>query len=196
MLWLFGVVSAALQVLSYLPYLRDIVTGTTRPHRGTWAIWCTLSLIVLLSQRADGARWSLLMAGAQLLGTVVILVLSIRRGVGGTSRIEMLLLLIAASGVVGWYAAGDPTIATLCVVLSDLVAVVMMMPKTYADPYSETLSTYILSALSALCALFAVGSRDFGLVVYPAYIVCADLAVVAVMLVQRPQIARDPYPAE
>jgi hypothetical protein len=189
MLWLFGVASGALQVLSYLPYLRDILSGTTTPHRGTWGIWCTLSLIVLLSQRADGGAWSLLMAGAQLLGTVVILGLSIRRGVGGTSRLEILLLVIAAAGLVGWYASGNPTVATLCVVLPDLLAVAMMMPKTHADPYSETLSTYVLSAASASCALVAVGSLDFGLIVYPAYIVCADLAVVAVMVARRPQIA-------
>jgi hypothetical protein len=189
MLWLFGVASGVLQVLSYLPYLRDIVSGTTTPHRGTWGIWCTLSLIVLLSQRADGGAWSLLMAGAQLLGTLVILALSIRRGVGGTSRIEVTLLLIASAGLVGWYVSGDPTVATLCVVLPDLLAVAMMMPKTYTDPYSETLSTYVLSAASAFCALVAVGSLEFGLIVYPAYIVCADLAVVAVVAARRPQIA-------
>jgi hypothetical protein len=193
MLWLFGVVSGVLQALACVPYVRDILAGKTKPHRGTWAIWCTLSLIVLLSQRADGGARSLLMAVAQLLGTLLILLLSIRRGVGGTSRIEILLLAIAACGVVGWYVAGDPTIATLCVVLSDFVAVVMMMPKTYADPYSETLSAYVLSALSGLCALVAVGSLDFGLVVYPAYIVCADVAVAVVVLAQRPQI---PRPAE
>ena len=169
------------------------LAGKTKPHRGTWAIRFTLSLIVLLSQRADGGRWSLLMAVSQLLGTCLILLLSIRRGVGGSSRLDILLLAIAALGVVGWYLAGDPTIATLCVVISDLVAVVMMMPKTYADPYSETLSAYVMSALSGACALVAVGSLDFGLIVYPAYIVCADLAVAAIVLAQRPQI---PTPAE
>ena len=193
MLWLFGIVSGLLQALACVPYVRDILAGKTKPHRGTWAIWCTLSLIVLLSQRADGGRWSLLMAVSQLLGTGLILLLSLRRGVGGGSRLDILLLAIAALGVVGWYLAGDPTIATLCVVLSDLVAVVMMMPKTYADPYSETLSAYVMSALSGACALVAVGSMDFGLIVYPAYIVCADLAVAAIVLTQRPQI---PTPVE
>jgi hypothetical protein len=74
-------------------------------------------------------------------------------------------------------------------VVPDLLAVAMMMPKTHADPYSETLSTYVLSAASAFCALMAVGSLDFGLLVYPAYIVCADLAVVAVVAARRPHIA-------
>jgi hypothetical protein len=189
MLWLFGIASGLLQALCYVPYIRDTSRGTTRPHRGTWAIWCTLSLIVLLSQRADGGAWSLMMAAAQFLGALVIVAMSLSRGVGGTSRFEICLLAIAAAGLVGWYAAGDPTVATLCVVVSDMLAVIMMVPKTFADPYSETLSTYVLSILSAICALIAVGSLDFGLIVYPAYVICADAVVVGVMVARRPQFA-------
>ncbi len=195
MLWFFGIASGITQVMCFVPYLRDMRTGATIPHRGTWTIWCTLSLIVLLSQRADGGTWSLLMAAAQLLGTFLIALLSIRRGVGGTSPVEILLLATAAAGVVGWYVAGDPTIATLCVVLSDTIAVGMMIPKTYAAPYSETLSAYVLSGVSGLFALAAVGSLDFGLIVYPAYIICADALVIAVVLTRRPQIPREACPA-
>ena len=39
--------------------------AATRPHRGTWLIWGVLAIVVCLSQRADGASWSLVMAGAQ-----------------------------------------------------------------------------------------------------------------------------------
>jgi hypothetical protein len=189
MLWVFGIASGLLQAVCYLPYIRDITRGTTKPHRGTWSIWFTLSLIVLLSQRADGGRWSLMMGVAQVVGTFVILAMSLSRGVGGTSRFEISLLAIAAAGVVGWYVAGDPTVATLCVVLSDVLGVSMMVPKTYADPYSETLSAFLLSMLSGVFALAAVGSLDFGLIIYPAYVICADAVVVAVMLARRPQVA-------
>jgi hypothetical protein len=40
---------------------------------------------VCLSQRADGASWSLLMAGAQAALTSLIFLLAIRRGDGGVS---------------------------------------------------------------------------------------------------------------
>ena len=70
----------------------------------------------------------------QLVGCVFIFVLSVRVGVGGTSRLEWGLLAIAAAGLVGWYLAGDPTVATLCVVLADVIAIALMVPKTYRDP--------------------------------------------------------------
>jgi hypothetical protein len=186
----FGIVAGVLQGLFYVPYIRDIVRGSTRPHRGSWAIWCALSLIVLASQRADGGRWSLLVVVAQFVGAATILGLSVTRGVGGTSRLDLGLAAIAVAGLVGWYAAGDPTLATLSVVVADGVAVVMMLPKTYIHPYSETLSAFVLSAFSGVFAVAAVGSADFGLVLYPAYVVVADLAIIALIGVRRREIVR------
>jgi hypothetical protein len=52
------------------------------PNRGAWLIWSVLAIVVCLSQRADGAWWSLIMAAGQALLTGVIFVLSIRRGEG------------------------------------------------------------------------------------------------------------------
>jgi len=186
----FGIVAGVLQGLFYVPYIRDIVRGSTRPHRGSWAIWCALSVIVLASQRADGGRWSLLVVVAQAVGAATILALSVTRGVGGTSRLDLGLAAIAIAGLVGWYAAGDPTLATLSVVIADGVAVVMMLPKTYIHPYSETLSAFVLSAFSGVFAVAAVGAADFGLVLYPAYVVVADLAIIALIGVRRREIVR------
>jgi hypothetical protein len=182
-----GILAGVLQALFYVPYLRDVLAGTTRPHRGSWGIWLTLSLIVLASQRADGGRWSLLVVVAQLVGAAAILLLSVRRGVGGASRLDLGLLALAAAGVAGWFVAGDPTIATICVVIADCVAVVMMLPKTYADPYSETLSAFLFSAASGLLAMVAVGSLNFGLLLYPAYFVVADTVLIT-LIVRRRQV--------
>ena len=72
-------------VANTIPYIRDILRGTTRPHRGTWLVWAVLAIVVYGSQRADGATWSLLMSGAQAMLTGLIFILAIRRGVGGLS---------------------------------------------------------------------------------------------------------------
>ncbi len=190
MLWAFGIVAGVLQSLFYVPYIRDVLRGTTHPHRGTWAIWWALSVIVLASQRADGGRWSLLVVVAQLVGSAVILALSVKRGVGGTSRLDIGLAAIAAAGLVGWAVAGDPTIATLCVVLADCTAVVMMLPKTYRRPDSETLSAFVLSALSGVFAMAAVGSLNVGLLLYPAYFAIADATVIALIVYRRGALKR------
>ena len=96
-----GLLAGVVGVADTIPYVRDTIRGATRPHRGTWLIWSVLAIVVCLSQRADGASWSLVMAAAQAVLTTVIFLLSIRRGEGGLSPAEVLMLTLAGGGVIG-----------------------------------------------------------------------------------------------
>jgi hypothetical protein len=95
---LLGILAGMVGVADTIPYVRDIVRGTTRPHRGTWLIWGTLAVVVLLSQRADGASWSLVLVAVQAVLTSAIFALAIRRGVGGVSPTDIALIALAGAG--------------------------------------------------------------------------------------------------
>jgi hypothetical protein len=75
-----------------------------------------LAIVVRLSQRADGADWSLVMAATQAILTSLVVLLAIRRGVGGVSAIELVMIAVAGGGVIGWLLADQPIVATACVV--------------------------------------------------------------------------------
>jgi hypothetical protein len=139
---------------------------------------------VFLSQRADGATWSLIMAAAQAVLTGAIFLLSIRRGEGGLSPADVLMLTLAGGGVIGWIVADEPVIATACVVAADLIGAAMMVPKTYRDPGSETLATFALASLSGALATGAVGTLDPSLLLYPVYYCLANGAL-AVLIHHR-----------
>jgi hypothetical protein len=164
-----GVLAAVVGIADTIPYVRDTLGRSTRPHRGTWLIWTVLAIVVCLSQRADGASWSLVMAGTQVVLTTAIFVLAIRVGTGGVSSIDALMIGVATAGVAGWLVVHEPIVATLCVVAADLIAAAMMVPKTYRDPHSETLSTFALASLGGALAAGAVGVLDVSLLVYPVY---------------------------
>jgi hypothetical protein len=185
----FGVLAGILQLVAAAPYLRDILRGSTRPQRATWMIWTTLSLVVFASQWASGATWSLALTAGQALSCGAVFALAIRRGVGGVSPVELMLLGLAALGVVGWQVAGDPTVATCSVVAADLIAVALMLPKTYRQPGSETLATYAIGVVSTIFALAAVDSAAPSLLIYPLYILVADGVVVAVIVLRRRTLA-------
>ena len=164
-----GVLAALVGVADTLPYVRDTLHGTTRPHRGTWLIWAVLAIVVCLSQRADGASWSLLMAVAQAVLTSLIFRLAIGRGEGGMTAADRVMVAIAGAGVIGWMIAGEPIVATACVIAADLIGAALMVPKTHRDPDSETLVTFVLAGLSGALAAGAVGTLDVSLLLYPMY---------------------------
>ena len=179
-----GVLAGVVGIVDTIPYIRDTVRGATRPHRGTWLIWGVLGTLVCLSQRADGASWSLIMAAVQAVLTSAIFLLSIRHGEGGLSPIEAVMVALAGAGVVGWVVVDEPVIATACVVAADLLGAAMMVPKTYRDPGSETLATFALASLSGALAAGAVGAPDPSLLLYPVYY-CIVNGAIAVLIHRR-----------
>ena len=179
-----GISAGLIGVADTIPYVRDTLRGSTRPHRGTWLIWGVLAVVVCLSQYADGASWSLIMAAVQAVLTTGIFVLSIRRGEGGVSRVEQMMIAIAGAGVVGWIVADEPLVATACVVAADLLGAAMMVPKTYRDPESETLVTFAFASLGGALAAGAVGAVDVSLLLYPVYY-CVINGAIALLIWQR-----------
>src|SRR4051812_22869396 len=178
-----GALAAVVGIADTLPYARDTLRRATRPHRGTWLIWSVLAVVAYLAQRADGASWSAVMCGVQALMNAAVFALALRRGTGAVALGDRVLLLLAAAGVGGWLVAGDPLIATGCVVAADLVAVAMMLPKTWRDPGSETLSTYALASLGGTLAAGAAGTLP--LLMYPVYYCLANGGVALVLWVRR-----------
>jgi hypothetical protein len=179
-----GILAGLASVANTVPYVRDVVRGTTRPHRGSWLIWAVTASVVYASQRADGASWSLIMAGAQAVLTAFVFLLAIRRGEGGLSAGEAAMIVLAGAGVAGWIVADEPLVATACVVAADLIAAGLMVPKTYRDPSSETFATYALASVGGVLAAGAVGTGDPSLLLYPLYF-CAINAAIALLIAQR-----------
>jgi len=188
-----GLLAGVVGVADAIPYVRDVLGGSTRPHRGTWLIWSVLAIVACLSQRADGASWSLVLVVTQAVFTSAIFVLAIPRGVGGVAPRELALIALAGVGVAGWLIADAPVVATACVVAADLIGLALMVPKTWRDPGSETLVTYALASLSGALAAGAVGELDASLLLYPVYY-CLGNAAIALLIVTRAGTVRPHTP--
>jgi hypothetical protein len=70
----------------------------------------------------------------------------------------------------------------------------MMVPKTYRDPRSETLSTFVGASIGGALAAGAVGTADADLLLYPIYY-CVANGALAVLIHHRrrvlePRVAR------
>jgi hypothetical protein len=193
----FALLGAALGAAESVPYLRDTWRRATVPHRGSWLIWSVIEVVAVESQQADGAQWSLLPLVTQAVGTCAVFVLSIRFGSGGVSRPELALIALAGAGVVGWLVSDEPIIATSCVIVADFVAAVMMLPKAWREPRSETMSTYALASLGGLAAMGAVGTPSVPLLMYPVYFALVNAGLTLVIGCRRravcdPVVTADP----
>lgn len=173
-------------LLSFLPYIRDIFKGKTRPERISWLIWAILGMIAFFSQLAKGASFSLIMTAAQALGDLFIFILAIKWGLGGFLKRDILALIGATLGLVLWYLTNDATVALIMVIFVDASGVVLTIIKSYKQPNTETISTWVLTFLAGLLAAVAVGSWNIILLSFPIYICLAGTSIlVAIKLGSR-----------
>lgn len=164
-----GLAAGLLSLIDPVPYVRDVLRGSTRPHRGTWCVWSVLGIVAFFSQWGGGGGWSLVMVGIQAVSMTMVFALSIRRGVGGLAGIDLTLIGVAIVGILGWQVSDEPLVAVVCVVVADLAGALMMLPKTWRDPGSETLSTFALAGASGVLAALAEGPAGLTLLLYPVY---------------------------
>jgi hypothetical protein len=179
-----GLLAGLVAVGSMVPYVRDTIRRSTSPHRGTWLIWGVLGVVVCESQRAEGASWSLVLSEAQIAVNLLVVALAVRLGTGGVSSADAALMAIAGAGVAGWFVVDEPVVAIGCVIAADLVAAGMMLPKTWRDPRSETLSTFALGSLAGALALGSVAALEPSLLAYPLYY-CLVNGALALVIQQR-----------
>lgn len=182
---LFALISGILLLISIPPYLIDILKGKTKPQRTTWLIWSILGSIAFVSQVYMHATWSLVLVGMDLLDVLVVFGFSIHYGVGGWARIDKLALVIATIGVAISFAAHQPLIALLGVIVAELAGTWLTIYKVYLAPESETAITWVLVGTASMFGTLAVGKLQFNLIIYPIYIVVANYAVAFVQALGR-----------
>jgi hypothetical protein len=189
--YLLGLSSGIVSAVSFVPYVRDILKGTTRPERASWLIWSTLGSIAFFSQWAAGARDSLWMTGIQTAGVLLISFLSIKHGEGGLVRRDVISLICAGFGLVLWYFTKQPAAALLITVAIDAVGVMLVILKSYEDPESETVITWILAGLGGLLGALSVGRFDPLLLLYPIYIFTMNSAVVLAIFLGKRKLRKN-----
>ncbi|HLD18334.1 MAG TPA: hypothetical protein VJB99_04720 [Patescibacteria group bacterium] len=181
----FGYISALLSIAMVIPYVRDILRRRSRPERASWFIWTVLGFIAFFSQLAKGATHSLWLTAGQTIAVLVVVVLSIKYGVGGFTKRDIRALITAGVGLLLWYFTNEATYALFIVIVIDSIGSLLTFIKSYQKPESETLSTWFMSGTSGVFGVLAVGSMSPTLLAYPLYIVIANYLIVAAILLGR-----------
>jgi hypothetical protein len=174
---IFAILSGVIVLIGAPFYLVDILKGKTKPQRTTWFIWTVQGTVALISQVQLGAHWSLWFAGLNALGNLVVFLLSLKYGVGGWQKIDVVALAVAIVGVLVSLIAHAPFVALLGVILADFAGSVPTFEKVYRLPSSETSITWFALGLSSFLAIFSVGNWKFSLILYPLYFTVDNMAV-------------------
>jgi hypothetical protein len=163
-------------------YVVSIFREQVRPQRITWLLWAILGMVYLLS--AIKSQGNVIYTTAALLGPLLIFLLSLKYGVGGTRRLDLGSLLVALFALVLLIFTKRPIPSILLCLFVDAIGAFLTINKILGDRGSEPRLMWLLSALGGGFALLGLHDYHLENILFPAYI--CILGLVTFRLI-RPQ---------
>jgi hypothetical protein len=176
-----GILSATLALVIYAPYALDIAKGRVRPSRSSRAMLTIVLAIALLQQMVIGGGWVLAVTVGELVGSIAILGLSWRHGIGGLARTDLVCYGLFVVSLAVWLLADNVLWALHLSILADFIAFAPTLIKSWYLPKSETPLFYVGGVVSTLLSIGAAGSLSYAILVFPAYLALVNTVQLAVM---------------
>jgi len=176
---LFGYLSGIVILLSFFPYLRDILAKKTKPERASWFIWTVLGTIITFSQLYKGASYSLIVSAAQVVGDFFIFILALKYGIGGFLKRDIFALCGATIALIFWYFTKEAATALFIGIFIDATGTFLTTIKSYEKPETETVSSWLLTFVAGFLGCLSVGSLNLILLAFPIYVCLASISIIS-----------------
>lgn len=184
-----GSLAGAVSAAAYVPLIWQILRGQVRPDRLAWLIWCAEYVVLTAAQYGQGARSSMPVIIAGLLGISLVFVLSLKYGTGsvfsragGRHIKDSLLLAGVAAALAGWYLARNPAVAVLLALAVEGTAAALNAAKAYRMPGTESYLYWGMIYAAGLLDLPAARNDGAGIMyAYPAFQVATAIATIMAM---------------
>lgn len=179
---LLGQLAAAINIIGFLPYLISIFKGKTKPNRATYLIWFVVNSITFLSYAASGAHDTLWILGSYIVIALIIFILSLSKGVGGTNTLDLFCIASALFGLILWFITKNPLTALYLNIGIEFLGFVPTIKKSYLLPKTEDTLAWNLALVGSFVNLFAIEKWDFHIYLYPIFVLVMDILVSTLLL--------------
>jgi hypothetical protein len=177
-----GFIAGFIAFISFIPYVISILKGETKPQRATFAIWSAINLVTLLSYFASGARETIWVLAVYTILQIGVFLLSLKYGMGGLEKVDLVCLAGAILGIVAWTATKDPVMALYISIAVEFLGWLPLIKKVYLHPKTENTLSWSLAGLAALLNLFALTSLQPDIISYPIYLFLSEGAIAILLL--------------
>lgn len=185
----FNWTAIVLTFAAFIPYIRSIRRGQTKPHVFSWLIWGLATVIVFTAQLADGAgigAWSIGLSG---IITLYIAWMAYQRRVDSSiTRIDWVFFSLALASLPVWYFTRDPLWAVILLTTIDTLGFAPTFRKAYHAPDGEQLLMYILIAIRNIVSIGALEHFSWTTILFPAAISLTCAVFIAMVVIRRSAI--------
>ncbi len=183
---LFSAVAIVLTFIAFLPYIRSILQGKTKPHVFSWVIWGSTTFVVFLAQLSDKGGVGAWPIGVSGIITIFIAFLAyINKSDSTITRTDWLFFIMAMTSLPFWYLTSDPLWAVMILTTVDVMGFGPTFRKAYVRPFEEQLTFYMIFVARNFIAIGALEHYSLTTVLFPAVTAMACLKLILMVAFRR-----------
>lgn len=165
--------------------IRSILKGEYKPQRITRLLLFIVTAIFVTTLFFQGDRIGLFLAIPSFVGSTAIFILSLKYGVGGRSRMDIIILIGALLSLVVWKVTDNPTLGLYASILTDFIGFSPTLVKAFKEPYTESYLFYGCDVIASFFNLLALKSYLAMDLAFPFYIFLINFSVTLLILFRR-----------
>jgi hypothetical protein len=187
-----GTLAGIVACLGFVPYIIDTLKGRIKPSIVTWFIWSVIGISSYLSYlEINGWDSSIWVPMSYMIGPIIITTLCLKRVDKTHSKLDIVCLILSLLSLLIGYLFNQFYFSLLVNILADSFGVVPTFKKSYEDPYSESLTAWILFLTGNLMNLFMLTYPFSFQYIYPIYLTLVSIFIVGILSYKRLKIKKN-----
>ncbi len=175
----FVILGVVIQLLGGLSYLLDTIKGKAKPNRASFLLWSIAPLIAFAAEIKQGVGIQSLMAFSVGFVPLLILITSFlnKKAAWKLSNFDYACGFLSIIGLILWYLTKVGNVAIFFSILSDGLASLPTVIKSYKFPETENGGAYLATTISAILTTLTITNWNFAHYAFPFYMIAANLMI-------------------
>lgn len=184
-----SMISGLIMLVAFIPYIRAILRGETKPSKASWLIWATLDIITFAGMYASHT------VNGQIVGTMLgaasVAILALKLGKPGWTMLDKICIACAVLAIVLWRIFDSPIVGLSTSLIATLVAGFPTFANAWRKPEEEDKLAWVLYWLSCVFAVAAIPSWTMGDAAQPLLFFANESVMVFILFVRLPSSLPD-----
>jgi len=177
-------ISLAFSVL----YCKDVIKAKVKPNKVTWLMWSVAPLIATVAALSKGVTWAVVPVFMAGFSPLLIFISSFinKKAYWKITRPDLSCGVLSCVALMIWYLTKNADYAIVFSILSDGLAALPTIIKSWKHPETENIFPYLGGLLSSCTVFFAITTWNFASLAFPVYVICVDAVILLMLLGRKP----------
>lgn len=178
----FLVLSIIVGFVSPIIGVSSVLKGSFRPQRMTRFLIMLVSVLFVGTLFTNGDRNGIYLASAQLIGSIAMFYLSLKRGIGGNTKLDWIVFIMALGSLLVWQMTNNAFLGLVMSILTDFIGFVPTLVKTWKYPGTEEWKFYMSDVVASFFSILSISAFLLSNMVFPVYILLINITSVVMIL--------------